>query len=426
MGRWLAAIALLAGALAAIGIAVLNGGEPLPIRILPNRTLALPLGTALALAFGIGAALVGVVALGTALARATRRWNRRRLAERERAAVTRERVRAEHLLVRGDADAARTRLADAVGAHGGDERLLELLAGAAEQSGDLGGAIAAVEDARARRPDSPLLARRLGALYAAAGRWDDALALQSEIVGSMRSSEGAAAETARLCGLRFEAAAADPDPAHGLRRMLALAREHPGFAAAWVAAGDRLRDRGQTVRARRVYERGARARPAAVLLERMAALDAAGGQPERTVRTLERLRRQHPQDPGLVAALARHHLAANGLDRAEAVLASWPAGAPTIPALEALRGECERRRGNVDAAAGLLARAAAEYLQPSIFRCGACSESAPEWRSRCPRCGAWDTFVPVADAGNGTASVDLMPSPSRNPPENHCVTETPG
>ena len=35
MGRWLAAIVFLAGALAAGGIAFLNGGEPVPIRITP-------------------------------------------------------------------------------------------------------------------------------------------------------------------------------------------------------------------------------------------------------------------------------------------------------------------------------------------------------------------------------------------------------
>jgi len=426
MGRWLAAIALLAGALAVGMIAFLNGGEPLPIRVTPNRTVALPLGTALALAFATGAALVALLALGTALTRASVRWRRRRLAAREQAAVTRERVRAETLLVRGDVDAARSRLADAVGAHGRDERLLELLAGAAEQSGDVAGAIAAIEDARTRRPNSPFLARRLCALYAAAGRWEDALALQADLVGSIPSLDQAAAETERRCGYRFEAAAADANDARGRRRLLALAREHPGFVAAWVTAGDRLRERGQPVRARRVYERGARARPAAVLLERVAALDDAAGHPERTVRTLERLRRQHPHDAGVVAALARRHLRANALERAEAALASWATDGPIVPALEALRGECERRRGRSEQAVAHLARAAAEHLEPRVFRCRACRHAGPDWRARCGRCGRWDTLEPASDTHDGEPSVDLMSSPSRTVAENHCVTETPG
>src|SRR5690349_16553826 len=174
MSRWLAAIAFLAGALAAGGIAFLNGGDPLPIRITPSRAIALPLGTALAAAFALGVALVALLALGGAVVRTSRRWRRRRRAAREHAALTRARVRAETLLVAGDADGARTRLADAVVVHGGDERLLELLAGASEQSGDVPGAIAAVEDALAKRPDSLLLARRLRSLYVGAGRWEDA------------------------------------------------------------------------------------------------------------------------------------------------------------------------------------------------------------------------------------------------------------
>src|SRR5258706_548709 len=163
MGRWLAAITLLAGALAAGGVAFLNGGEPLPIRLTPERSVALPLGTALAFAFAAGMAVGRLLAPG------------------------------------GPAPPAAP-----------------------------------------RRPRPPRGA--------------------------------AAAEAATLRGLRFEAAVADRDVARSLRRLLGLAREHPGFVAAWVAAGDQLRARGRTIRARRVYERGARARPAAVLLERMAAL----------------------------------------------------------------------------------------------------------------------------------------------------------
>ena len=117
MGRALAAIALLVGVLAAGAIAFLNGGAPQPIYVTPNRTVALPLGQALALAFASGAALIAVIALGTAIGRASRRWQRRRRAAREQAAVTRERVHAERLLVDGDADAARSRLADAVADH---------------------------------------------------------------------------------------------------------------------------------------------------------------------------------------------------------------------------------------------------------------------------------------------------------------------
>jgi tetratricopeptide (TPR) repeat protein len=425
MGRWLAAIVLLAGALAAGGIAFLNGGDPLPIRITPARTIALPLGTALALAFATGAALIAFLALGGAVARTFRRSRRRRKTARERAALDRARVRAETLLVQGDADAARTRLTDALAGHGGDERLLELLAGASERSGDVPGAIAAMEDALARQPESPLLARRLRSLYASAGRWDDALALEERVLRTIRSPAATAAEAETLRGLRLEAAAADPDATRRRRRLLTLAREHPGFVAAWVGAGDALRDGGHPIRARRVYERGARARPAVVLLERLAALDAAQGHPERTTKTLERLRRHHPADPSLLGELVRGHLRANALDRAEAALAEWPADGPVVSSIEALRGECSRRQARLEQAAVHFARAAEAWLAPSAFACGHCGQRLPAWQPRCPRCGRWDGVDGLATFAGSIPSADLMPSPSGNTGQDLCVPESP-
>src|SRR5262245_8693780 len=123
--RWLAAIVLLASALMVGGVAFLNGGEPMPIRVTPRRTIALPLGTALGLAFAGGAALVALVTLAAATTRALGRWRRARTRARRANRLSRERVRAETLLVGGDADAARSRLAGAVTANPRDERLLE-------------------------------------------------------------------------------------------------------------------------------------------------------------------------------------------------------------------------------------------------------------------------------------------------------------
>jgi lipopolysaccharide biosynthesis regulator YciM len=258
-----------------------------------------------------------------------------------------------------------------------------------------------------------------------AGRWDDALALEAELVRSLGGA-AAAAEAPTLCGIRFEAAAADPEPSRALGRLLALAREHPGFVTAWVAAGDCLRSAGRTLRARRAYERGARVRPAAVLLARLTELDAAERHPERTVRTLRRLHRLHPHDATVVAALVRHHLREDALDAAEAVLASWPADAPTVPVLEALRGECCRRRQQVEQAVVHLARAVETQLDLHAYRCRACGEAAADWRARCTRCGRWDTVAGESEAHDANSSAGLIPSPRRSMAADHCVTESPG
>jgi lipopolysaccharide biosynthesis regulator YciM len=193
-----------------------------------------------------------------------------------------------------------------------------------------------------------------------------------------------------------------------------------------VVAGDRLEAAGRGAPARRVYEHGAEVRPAAVLLERLAALDAADGRPERTTRTLERLRRLHPRDASLLGALVRRLLAENALDAAETALASWSADTPVLPVLEALRGECCRRRGQHEQAAEHLARVAAEHLAPRAFRCRACGEPEPAWRPRCRTCGHWDTIASGFEAHEDDSSVDLIRSPRRSTVANHCVTESPG
>jgi HemY protein len=404
MGRWLAATLLLVAALAAGVVAFLNGGgDPLQIRVTPTRAIALPLGTALGLAFAIGALVVAIVALAGAVARAVRRRLRARARARATAQLARDRVRAEALLVGGAADAARTRLADALGAHGPDERLLELLAGASEQSGDVAGAIAAIESARSRMPKSPLLARRLASLYASAGRWEDALAVEDELVRTLPPA-AAAAETATLCGLRFEAARADVDRPRGLRRLVALAREHPGFVPAWVEAGDRLRADGRTFRARRAYERGAGARPAHVLVDRLFTLLVESGRPDRARNAIRRLHVTHPRSPEVTAYLARTYLRDDALDDAESLLASWPADAPLPPAIEALRGELAWRKGRADDAVTHLVRAT-RRLDDAAHRCRACGTAAAAWVARCAHCGAWDTLAAgdewIAPSGSG-------------------------
>ena len=414
MGRWLAATLVLAGMLAAGAVAFFNRGDPLPIHLTPGRSIALPLGTALVLAFATGAVFVALLALGSAVARAWRSARHHRSEGRRLARLRRERLHAETLLVGGEAGAARARLADAVTAHGGDERLLELMAGAAEQSGDMQGAIAALEDARAKRPESPLLARRLSLLYAAAQRWDDALALEEEVAGSARTPRAATAEAERIAGLRFEAAVADPDQAQGLRRLLALGREHPGFTPAWVVAGDRLQGARRTFRARRVYERGLRQRPATVLVERLAALDTGEGRPARTLRTLRALGHGRAIDAELLSALVRQHLLHDALDEAEAALASWSEGAPATAALEAMRGECCRRRGQSEQATLHFGRAAAAYLAAPVLRCRACGVPAAAWEPRCAGCGRWDAIAATSELQGADLSANLIPTPSRS------------
>jgi tetratricopeptide (TPR) repeat protein len=432
MTRWLFAVVVaLLVFIAGAWIAFLNP-EAVVVRWTPDRTSSVPLAVALIGAFGAGALVVALMAGARAGARGWRSWRAGRRARREarRAAVTARveqlvwtgdyaQARAELLRADGDvpADPARLALLAETYLHEGDPaaarrvleqglaqaatdpRLLALLADASEQAGDLRAAADTLERARAAVPDSPRLARRLRDVYVAAGRWPEALALQGQILLALRTPEALAAEEEVLRGLRYENALAESDPQRAARGLLALARERVEFVPAWVSAGDLLLKAGRRLKARRVWERGARREPGAVLLERIEALNAGEHKPERTTRFYRRLRRRHASSPALAFLFARHLILKGELDEAAELLGSLAAPLRDRPLAHALWGELHRRRGNVDVAAKSYSDAWGPTLGVTApFRCATCRRPAEAWQARCEGCGRWGTYRAAAEA----------------------------
>src|SRR5262249_6565101 len=215
---------------------------------------------------------------------------------------------AETPRVGGDPAAARDVLERAAPTTAGEPRLLALLARAAEALGNRPAAIDALERAHRAAPGSPRVAAHLRDLYAAEARWSEATSLQAEVLLHVRAPMRLAGERETLIGLRYQASLAEPDDVTAARQLRGLAREAPALVPAWVSAGERYARAGRAAAARRVWVRGLRRRPAAVLLERIAAHDDAAGQPKRTVRLLRALVRRHPDDVSLALRLARHQL----------------------------------------------------------------------------------------------------------------------
>src|SRR5207344_1299738 len=138
---------------------------------------------------------------------------------------------------------------------------------------------------------------------ATSGRFGDAATLQGELLLGLRSPTSLAVEEGRLRGLRYEAALAEPDDRVAARRLGTLAREAPGFLAAWVSAGDRWLRAGRPTSARRAWERGAKRTPAVVLLERLEQHPAMTAHPARMTRLYRTLRRRHPDNGTLALCL---------------------------------------------------------------------------------------------------------------------------
>jgi predicted Zn-dependent protease len=430
MMRWLIAVGVALLTIAGAYLAFWNQ-DPVVIRLGPEQTTSAPLAGVLLTAFAAGAVLVGLVTTARAGMRGWRTLRRRRVARRqarEAEATTRARdllrtgdaarartellrvtggippdaprvaLLAETHLAEGDPAAARAVVEQGLARDGAEPRLLTLLATAAAGTRDFRGAADALERARRAAPESPGIARRLRDAYIADGRWADALTLQGDILLHLQTPAALANEERVLRCLRYQMALSEPDTRRAARALTAIAREDPTFVAAWVAAGDRWAQAGRPFTARRAWERGARRRPALVLLDRIENLNATARHPERTTRFLRRLQRRHPDALVVPLALARHLVAEGRFDAAAEVLGALPEAQAGRPEALRLWGELYRRQGDVQRATDAFARAAGPDLGLGApFRCASCRRAAEAWEPYCPACRQWDTMRAATD-----------------------------
>src|SRR2546429_1819596 len=188
-------------------------------------------------------------------------------------------------------------------------------------------------------------------------------------------------------GLRYEAALGEPEPRRSARLLIALAREDPTFVPAWVSAGDALARAGRTLAARRVWERGARYRPAAVLLERIERANTDERHPERTARVYRRLLRRHPRARSLPLLFARFLVLQQRFEEAGEVLRALPEPAAGNSFAHLVWGELHRRQGQHDQASAAFAQAAVRQVSgASSFRCAACLQPTEAWEGPSPAC----------------------------------------
>ncbi len=214
---------------------------------------------------------------------------------------------------------------------------------------------------------------------------------------ALRDSSALAAERATLRGLRYQAALGEPDARRAARQLVALLREDRTFLPARVSAGDALVRAGRPVVARRTWLRGARLRPAAVLLERIETLDAGRQRPDRTTKVFRRLLHRDPGNPTLRLLFARHLIARERLDEAAAVLRAVAEPAASAAVTQALWGELYRRQGQHDQASAAFANATGASFDAAAFRCDGCGRATAMWEGYCSTCRRWDTARAAAE-----------------------------
>lgn len=440
MAYWL--VATLAAGLAVVaGWLYLLNATPVVLTWGPDRTLTVPLGAVVLAAFAAGMLLVALVTLSGALARRWRGYRARRQARREArrqattvraqelvwtgeyaqaraellrrpAELTSDRTRvallAEAHLNEGDPAAARRAIEDALPRLGPDPdpHLLDLLATAAHETGDLRAAADALERARTVRPGSPRLLRRLRDLHVAAGDWTAAVVVQQELLLGLRAPTALAAEERVMRGLRYEAARVEPDDRLAAKRLAALGAEAPDFTAAWVLAGDRWLAAGRPAVARRTWLRGMRRHPQPILLDRLERHHDALGVADRMGRVYRALRRHHPDDALLAVYHVRWLLRRDALDEAARALETLPEAARDTAVASTLAGELARRRGDTTAATAAWARAMGPDLGfATPLTCAKCGRASEQWAGTCTRCGEWNTLRAAVQNSLETRSV---------------------
>ena len=158
-----------------------------------------------------------------------------------------------------------------------------------------------------------------------------------------------------------------------------------------MSAGDCLERNGRRMAARRAWERGARRRPAAVLLERLERLNASEGRPERTARLYRRLAAAIPTTAPLPLLLRAPPDPPRGARRGGGGALGATRAVAGHPLAHALWGELHRRRGNHNLAADTFARA----FGPSSASWGRSAvpcAGGEAWSGYCRECRHWGTL----------------------------------
>lgn len=418
-------VAIGAALIVALGawLTILNP-ETVRVQLTPSQAIERSVAQVLIAAFALGAGVVTLLTSTRAISRAWRNWQLRRRHARlaRHAAATaharslvwagaydqaraeigvvrakqptdpeRVELAAESYLAEDDPAAARTVLERSLTQFGPQPRLLDLLSQAAERSGDLPTAIRTLEQLRPSLRATPRLARRLRDLYITAERFDDALAVQSDLLMGLRRSPSLPAEEQVLSGLRYMLASRDTDPRRAARRLSALARQAPDFTPAAVAAGDRWLSVGRPFFARRTWERSVMHTPAQPLLDRLETLYTDTKRPERAHALYKRLRAAHPAHPLVLLRAARFALVTGALDDAAATLNAVPPAIAATPAAELLTAVLYYRRELPEPGWKLVETATEQLALTMPHTCSACQVTSPAWVDTCPQCHRWGT-----------------------------------
>jgi len=400
---------------------ILNQGTT-NISLWPNHSLTLVTGVVLA-----GAFLAGICAavLAVALQASGRAWQEWRTGRRQRRSQQLDEWQqaAEQLLWNGDLargrallhkvwqrrpddprpalllaesyrdtgelHRARGVLVDASVLHHSDPEVLYALAEVHRQSGEFAPCVEVLERLRALHPRSPRALAALRDAYVAAGKWQEAASVQEVLLTLLPNANEAPAESERLAALRFQAAIHLQDPQARLQALETLAAARSVPAPVYVALGDELLANQRTADASAVWERGLRAHPQSVFVQRLLRIATSAAHRDRVRSLLRKLRADAVNADAVQLWLAETYLLDGNAEPAAQHLQQVETPAVFAPDYDRLWAAVHRLRGQVEQALHSYQRACEERPQ---FQCAGCERPSADWLGFCPRCGAWARY----------------------------------
>lgn len=381
------------------------------------------------LSFSLGAAMVILGTLVKDVTLASKNWKERR--EKQHREAARARVaKAQGLSQKGMLDEAAKELERSLSVNPDDREALDLLSRVESERGNSLEAVKALTRLKQLDPSDLSVFFRLAALYHRMNDLDNALSLlkaiedtegenprawsdlrdihilRKEMVPAysmqkkIMKSKGKSA-TPRdqdiFDALRYEKAVvrmAEGKSDDAERRLRDLVKDHPQLCAPYIALSERMRSRGNIDEATDLLIKGFRATRNAVFLIKLEDLGVETENPQSVIGVYTDLLHEFPSDFDANLFMGKFFLRLEMNDEAVEQLLKAESLEPERESVHILLAEAFRRRGRYESACQHYQRAFAykrRYLIP--FCCRECGNAAIKWVTRCPECGAWNSYV---------------------------------
>jgi len=246
---------------------------------------------------------------------------------------------------------------------------------------------------------------RLRDLYVQSKSWEEAHAVQEQIVKLPLPDDRRAAEQTYLLGLKYEIGqACENDPDRARRYFKEVVKIDKMFLPPYVGMAEISIRQGKPERAVRLLERGYDITGRLTLLHRLEDLYIEMGTPDRMLQFYRRILATRADDLVLKFYLGKFYYRLEMIDEAYAILSEVAFNVDTFPDLYKIVGNIHLRRG--DLAAAVDAFKTGLKIDKKIlvtYYCPACDDHSTQWSGRCGRCGRWDSyratpiFTPRAD-----------------------------